>query len=133
MVESAVLLDMTSSVPALSTTQEGCVKFSSIPAPHPPASTVATVPTIHQLQKDTPANVRPGTVVSIAKRTSTTVSLVIRLLFPVRMVVSVEITMEDTSASVRPTSDTQGPAVQCPRIPVGVVPARTEVPVWREG
>lgn len=31
------------------TTQEGCVKFSSIPAPHPPASTVGTVPTIHQL------------------------------------------------------------------------------------
>lgn len=52
---------------------------------------------------------QPGTVVSVAKRTSTTVSLVIRLLFPVRMVVSVEITMEDTSASVRPTSDTQGP------------------------
>lgn len=52
---------------------------------------------------------QPGTVVSVVRRTSTTVSLVIRLLFPVRMVVSVEITTEDTSASVHPTSDTQGP------------------------
>lgn len=42
------------------TTQEGSVKFSSIPAPQPPASTVATVPTTHQLLRDTPANVRVG-------------------------------------------------------------------------
>lgn len=49
------------------TTQEGCVKFSSTPAPHPLASTVATVPTIHQLQKDTPANVRVGDSISIFK------------------------------------------------------------------
>lgn len=42
------------------TTQEGYVKFSSIPAPQPPASTVGTVPTTHQIQRDTPANVRVG-------------------------------------------------------------------------